>query len=138
MPITCYLLFQNLHLFVINSLLAKYLSPNIEILSFDMDIGCLGFFDSRIALIAFIPFGIFCSIMGSAGYVACLIFYSPLVVSNAYLVEPFLAQLLGYYLGFDNCPGILTVFGSAMTIVGIFFIERASRVNKSSIEKEKA
>ena len=96
-----------------------------------MNFGCLGFFDRRIALFAFIPFGIFCAIMGSAGYVACLKFYTPLVVSNAYLVEPFLAQLLGYYLGFDKCPGVLTVFGSVMTVVGIIFIERASQVKES-------
>jgi hypothetical protein len=91
MPIVSLVLFQNVHLFLINSFLAKYSNPNIQILSFDMDIGCLGFFDPRIAFIAFVPFGIFCSIMGSAGYVICLLFYSPLVVSNAYLIEPFIA-----------------------------------------------
>jgi drug/metabolite transporter (DMT)-like permease len=91
MPIVSLVLFQNIHLFFINSLLAKYSNPDIEIFSFDMNTGCLGFFDPRIAFIAFIPFGIFCSIMGSAGYVICLLFYSPLVVSNAYLIEPFIA-----------------------------------------------
>ena len=101
MPICSLVLFQNLHLFMINSALARYSNPKIEIFSFDMETGCMGFFDPRIAFIAFVPFGIFCSIMGSAGYVISLLFYSPLVVSNCYLVEPFIAQILGYVLGID-------------------------------------
>jgi hypothetical protein len=91
MPIISLVLFQNVHLFFINSFLAKYSNPSIEIFSLDMTTGCLGFFDPRIAFTAFVPFGIGCSIMGSAGYVVCLLFYSPLVVSNAYLIEPFIA-----------------------------------------------
>jgi hypothetical protein len=74
--------------------MAKLFSPpdiQIEYFSTDMYTGCLGFFDPRIALIAFIPFGILCSIMGSAGYTISLLFYSPLVVSNAFLIEPIVA-----------------------------------------------
>jgi drug/metabolite transporter (DMT)-like permease len=124
-------------LFAINSILAKNLSPKIEIFSFDMEKGCLGFFDPRIALFTFLPFGLLCAVMGSAGYVACLIYYSPLVVSNAYLVEPFIAQLLGFYLGFDNCPGPFTILGSILTIMGIVFIERATQVKSGKVEERK-
>ena len=56
-----------------------------------MNKGCLGFFDPDIALIAFIPFGLLCSVMGSAGYTISLLFFSPLVVSNAFLIEPVIA-----------------------------------------------
>ena len=92
-----------------------------------MNIGCLGFFDPRIALIAFITFGILCSVMGSAGYTISLLFYSPLVVSNAFLIEPLVAQLLGFYFGFDDFPGIMTFIGAIFTIAGLIFIDRASR-----------
>ena len=108
--------------------MAKLFSPSgttIDFFSTDMYNGCLGFFDPRIALIAFIPFGILCSVMGSAGYTICLLFYSPLVVANAYLIEPVIAQLLGFYFGFDDFPGILTFAGAAFTIAGIKFIDNA-------------
>ena len=130
LPIMSLVLFQNIHLWVINSTLAKILSPSgitIEYFSTDMNIGCLGFFDPRIALIAFIPFGILCSVMGSAGYTISLLFYSPLVVSNAFLIEPLVAQLLGFYFGFDDFPGIMTFIGAIFTITGLIFIDRASR-----------
>ena len=130
MPIVSLILFQNFHLFFINSMLAKLSNPDIELFSFDMNTGCLGFFDPRIAFIAFVPFGIFCSIMGSAGYVICLLFYSPLVVSNAFLIEPFVAQLLGFFLDIDNFPGLLTIFGAGITVLGIYFIDRASTLKE--------
>ena len=79
---------------MINSTMAKLFSPpdiQIDYFSTDMYTGCLGFFDPRIAFIAFIPFGILCSIMGSAGYTISLMFYSPVVVANAFLIEPVVA-----------------------------------------------
>lgn len=94
LPIMLLVLFQNVHLWFINSTLAKVMSSEdakIEYFSTDMNFGCLGFFDPRIALIAFIPFGLLCSVMGSAGYTISLLFYSPLVVSNAFLIEPIIA-----------------------------------------------
>ena len=57
--------------------------------------------------------------MGSAGYVLCLLFYSPLVVSNSYMLEPFIAQLLGYAIGLDKFPGIFTFIGAIITLYGI-------------------
>ena len=71
---------------------------------------------------AFVPYGIFCSFFGSAGYVLCLLFYSPVVTSNAYLLEPFIAQALGYYLGLDQMPGLMTFLGTLMAVVGIWFL----------------
>lgn len=110
--------------------MAKVFAPpdiHFEYFSTNMYTGCLGFFDKRIALIAFLPFGILCSIMGSAGYTISLMFYSPLVVSNAFLIEPIVAQLLGFYMGFDEFPGPLTFLGAFFTLLGLLFIDKASR-----------
>ena len=72
-------------------------------------------------------YSIFSSFFGSAGYILCLLFYSPLVTSNAYLLEPFFAQSLGYMLGLDSLPGIMTAVGTIFAIFGIAFIDRGSR-----------
>jgi len=72
-------------------------------------------------------YGILCSFFGSAGYVLTLIFFSPLVTSNAYLIEPFIAQLLGYSLGLDLMPGIMTLVGTLCALAGIVFIAQGDK-----------
>lgn len=88
LPIMSLLFFMNFHLFFINAVCAKYLtlSDNIEIFSFDKYTGCLGFFDPEIAFTAFVPYGILCGVMGSAGITLTLLFYPPIVVTNSYLL----------------------------------------------------
>ena len=95
----------------------------ILIFSLDKDIGCLGFFDPNIAFLAFVPFGILSSVMGSAGYVMSLVFYSPAVVTNSYLLEPFIAQMMGYYFHIDAKPGCMTVVGTVITLYGVYKID---------------
>ena len=136
MPIVSLLFFQNFHLFFINSLLAKYTNPNIEIFSFDMNTGCLGFFDPRIAFFAFVPFGLFASVLGNAGYTISLMYFVPQVVTNSMLAEPFVAQLLGYVLNIDFFPGALTIFGTIFTAIGVYLINKANMVEAEEAEKE--
>lgn len=91
-PICLLLLFYNLHIFIINSMLAKVTDSSVNIFSTDVNTGCLGFLNlANNNLFTLAMYGIFCSFFGSAGYVLCLLFYSPLVTSNAYLIEPFIA-----------------------------------------------
>ena len=133
LPIFSLILFMNIHLFFINALIAKASdSKNIQIFSIDPNIGCLGFLNPEIAFTAFVPFGILSSVCGSAGYVLCLIFYSPLVVTNAYLLEPIVAQLLGYLLNIDKIPGYMTFIGTAVTILGIILIDHTVRKKEKS------
>ena len=111
--------------------MAKFTSDpkdGVEMFSMDKDKGCLGFLDPEIMFVAFIPYGIFSSVMGSAGYVMCLLFFSPLVVSNAYLIEPLIAQILSYSLGIDDCPGPLTFLGGFVIVIGIMLIDKANRI----------
>jgi hypothetical protein len=91
MPICCLLLMMATHTWLINSLIAKFMDPMIQILSIDMNYGCIGFLNpgNNPRLIA--SYALLASFFGSAGYVLSLLFYSPLVTSNAFLVEPFFA-----------------------------------------------
>lgn len=130
LPIMSLIFVQNVHLWILNSLLAKFTSDpldGVQIFSMDKDRGCLGFLDPEIRFVAFIPYGIFSSVMGSAGYVMCLLFYSPLVVSNAYLIEPLIAQIMAYCLHIDDCPGLLTLLGGFVIVIGIMLIDKANR-----------
>jgi len=79
------------------------------------------------------------SFFGNAGYTLSLLFYSPLVVSNASLVEPLLAETLGFVLGLDALPGLLTLIGTVFAIYGIVQIERGSRERlENQDEKDRA
>lgn len=120
----CFLIFTlNLFCFLINALLAKLVFDfEVKIFSFDVHRGCLGFLNPEIALFTIFPYGILTALFGSAGYVLCLLFYSPMVAANAYLLEPFIAQALGYFLGLDALPGLLTLVGTIFAVSGIVFL----------------
>jgi hypothetical protein len=56
----------------------------------------------------------------SYGYV--LKFFSPVVLCTALLFDPFVSQTLGCIFGLDKSPGILTLMGSLITLVGIYYV----------------
>ena len=137
LPIFSLIFFMNLHVFLINALIAKAFDSEIKVFSLDPVIGCLGFFDKSCALVAFIPYGFLSSICGSAGYVLSLMFYSPVVVANAFLLEPICAQILGYFLKIDKMPGYMTFMGIVIALMGVVLIDYTTRKKeKARIENE--
>ena len=127
LPICLLIFIMNFHTFFINATIAKLNDPKIEIFSLDMETGCFGFLNVHNHALSILSYALFASFFGSAGYVLCLLFYSPLVTSNAYLVEPFFAQILGYMFGLDKLPGYLTGLGTLFAIFGIAFIDKGSK-----------
>jgi len=127
---------MNIHFFFMNSGLAKLNilgeGPPVEFFSMSANYGIFGFLNPECIFIAFIPYGILCSIMGSAGYIVCLLFFSPLVVSSSFLLEPLVAQVLGTLLGIDNSPGFFTINGTFMIIFGIFWIDKTMREKRAA------
>lgn len=135
----CFLIFiMNAHTFLFNAMIAKVQNPEeIKVLSVDVNYGCFGFLNFVDQ--AFLPlflYAVFASFFGSAGYTLTLLFFSPLVSSSAYLVEPLVAQSLGYAVGLDRMPGVLTLLGAILAIVGIFFIDRGSRERVKETDSE--
>ena len=49
-----------------------------------------------------------------------------MVTSNSYLIEPFIAQALGYTLGIDAMPGLLTLLGTILAIAGIMYLQKGN------------
>ncbi len=98
----------------------------------------MGFINSETWLFAFIPFGIPAAFLGSASYVLLLLFYSPVVVSNAFLLEPFFAQALGYAFGLDDIPGVATFIGTSFAVLGIWYLEKGNkeRIASEAIEND--
>lgn len=130
-PICTLIFIMNVHFLIINALLASLNilgdGPPFEFWSMNPKSGLFGFLNPECAFVAFVPYGIYCSIFGSAGYIVCLLFFSPLVVSSSFLLEPLVAQILGSYLGIDKTPGPLTIFGTLVIIFGISWIDKTMR-----------
>jgi drug/metabolite transporter (DMT)-like permease len=91
LPICTLVFFLNFHSWLINYLIAASYDDEVMLLSIDPKNGMLGFFHKDAALVAFIPYGILGSFFGGAGYVMSLLFYTPVVTSNAFLLEPFVS-----------------------------------------------
>ena len=52
--------------------------------------GGFGFVNPDEAFYGLVCYGLSCGFFGSAGYVVCLIFFSPVIVSASYLIEIFI------------------------------------------------
>jgi len=92
LPVFSLIFFYSVHLFILNSIVAKLLMPDqVQFFSTDKEYGIFGFANEEIAFDAFVYIGFFSTTLGASGYVLSLHFYSPLLVSNCYLLEPFIA-----------------------------------------------
>jgi len=122
LPIFTLIWLCNFSIFWLQCILGKLTDKQVEIFSLNEVYGCFGFLNPNIASFTFFAFGIPCCIFGSAGYVLCLLFYSPVITTNSYLLEPFMAQILGFSLGLDLLPGWLTFVGTIITLGGILML----------------
>lgn len=60
------------------------------------------------------------------GYTLALNYFPPHIVANAFVLEPFLSQILAIVSGQDEIPGILTFVGGAIAISAIIVIAKGS------------
>lgn len=98
-----------------------------DFFSLDVNWGGFGFLDSDEAFAAIVCYGLSCGFFGNAGYVICLLFFSPVIVSACFLLEPFLGQMIGYLMDIDHFPGWLTWIGTLLVLIGILLIQKADR-----------
>ena len=101
-----------------------------RLFSLDTHWGGFGFLDEGEAFAAIVCYGLSAGFFGNAGYVICLLFFSPVIVSACFLVEPFLSQMFGYWMDIDRFPGWLTWFGTFLVLIGILLIQKADRQRK--------
>jgi drug/metabolite transporter (DMT)-like permease len=86
---------------------------------------------SHQCLYIFLVVGFFTGAILYATWGIAMNYFTPLVISSAYLLEPFISQSLGCFLNIDKIPGIFTFLGATISLGGIFMI------TKGGIENEK-
>ena len=57
-----------------------------------------------------------------ATYGFVLKYFSPIVLCTAFLFEPFISQTIGCLMGLDKKPGYLTVIGTFITLLGLYYV----------------
>ncbi|KAG9402445.1 hypothetical protein AC1031_007058 [Aphanomyces cochlioides] len=94
-------------------------------LSADPMIGLFGWLDSTRLPLELYLVGV-CDFVGGMGYIRVLKYFEPIVVSIVMLMEPVLASLLGIAVGVSNMPGIMTLVGSFVVIIGTAMVIKSS------------
>lgn len=96
--------------------------PSSFTLDLNWDTGVLGFFSSPQCLYIILVIGFFTGASQYASLAIAQKYFTPLVISSAYLMEPIIAQTLGCMFEIDKIPGWLTVLGGLVTLAGILAI----------------
>ncbi|EQC37261.1 hypothetical protein SDRG_05485 [Saprolegnia diclina VS20] len=121
-----FMVFMWLHMCTVCLLLLPLLYATDAIsLSTDPNHGLFGWVDlTRLPLELYLV--TVCDFIGGMGYVRVLKYFEPIVVSIVMLLEPVLAVCLGIMVGVSNVPGLLTVLGSAIVILGTAMVIHSS------------
>lgn len=82
--------------------------------------GLFGWIAAENAFTCIFLYGFVATFWGSIGYLICINFFPPIVVMNAILVEPLIAQILGYVFGIDAFPSPFCVFGIGLIIFATY------------------
>ena len=126
---TFIMLFSNIILIVLG--LIVYGGSGGFTLNFDPHSGVFGFLGggTHLALYVIFVYGFFTGACNMGAYSMSCKYFSPLVIGTAVLFEPIGSQIIGCLLGLDKIPGALTFIGTAVTLVGLFFVAKGGQLN---------
>lgn len=97
--------------------------------------GLFGWFNSRLAFWTIFMNGFIATLLGTFGPILCLQFFSSIQCMNVFLLEPLIAQVLGFIFGIDSFPSVFTIAGCATVGYALFLIN--NKGSNSSAEQER-
>lgn len=105
--------------------------------SMDPTVGLFGWLSAaHIATEVYIV--VVCTLVGTLGYLSVMKYFDPIVVSVVMLMEPILASMLGVAAGVDRMPGLFTIVGSLLIILGTALVIVSNSSRTESIDATKA
>lgn len=87
-------------------------------------------------LINVVGYGGLNTFMGNTGYLLSMHFFSPIIVMNALLIEPFFAQTIGYYVGLDEFPSMYTIGGVCIVTISLFIYNQVKQAEQQQLDPE--
>lgn len=136
-PLVLLVLVQSFLCFWSCCMLTKIIEPQAVLFSVDPVWGCFGFLSGEDVINNLFVFGLSAGFFGNTGYVISLAFFSPAVISATFLLEPAIAQFLGWMTGVDHLPSYMTWIGTALVMLGIFLIQEADKSRRAQEDKSK-
>ena len=121
-PLVLLVLLQSFLCFWSCCVITSAIEDEVQIFSTDPVWGCFGFLSNEDWLDTFVIFGLSAGFFGNTGYVISLQFFSPAVISATFLLEPTIAQFLGWLTEIDEFPSYMTWLGTAFVMTGIYLI----------------
>jgi drug/metabolite transporter (DMT)-like permease len=68
--------------------------------------------------------------MGSGSYTFMLIIATPILTGNLKLLEPLFGSIMNFILGFGNFPSPLSILGSIIVGVGIYYLTKGYEIQE--------
>lgn len=82
--------------------------------------GLFGFLGADNVFFCVFFYGFIGTFFGSIGYLICINFFPPLVLMNAILAEPIIAQILAFLCGIDAFPSFFTLLGITLITMATY------------------
>ena len=135
-PIFTLLTLQSIVVCATFPILLTFMYDDYEFFSNDKMMGGFGFMHPDEAVYGVICFGLSAGFFAMAGWVLCLLFFSPVVITGTFLFEIFISQFLGFMLNIDKLPSWLTWVGTVVVIIGVLLLSKADRQRKADMDKK--
>lgn len=102
----------------------------------DRETGLFGWTHSDNWFISVVGYGGLNTFMGNIGYLLSMHFFSPIIVMNALLIEPFFAQSIGYYVGLDEFPSAYTIGGVSIVTISLYLYNQVKQAEQEQLDPE--
>lgn len=104
-------------------------------MSFHPDVGIFGWINPELDRLPLELYSaIICNVVGTAGYIAIMKYFDPVVVSMVMLMEPIVASFMGAAVGVSSLPGWITWAGDAVVVLGSVMVISSGAKKTESID----
>jgi len=100
--------------------------------------GAFGFLNPKNIIICVFGLGILVTYGTAMTFYYAIRFLSPLLISITYLVQPMLAQIFCNVCGIEVFPGMFTIIGGFIVLIGLFLVVKAEDNSRSEENQEKS
>jgi len=112
----------------------KFAGQPVE-MSFHPNVGLFGWMNPELDRLPLELYSaIVCNVVGTAGYIAIMKYFDPVVVSMVMLMEPIVASFMGAAVGVSSLPGWITWAGDAVVVLGSAMVISSGAKKTESID----
>lgn len=108
----------------------------VDFLSLDPEVGVFGWLSSEYLILSLFLIIPIAGVLGGGSYIYLLDYFTPTVIGNIFLLEPFLSQMLSCLLGQDLPPSPMTYLGGIGILIGLFIIVQGNSKTEQAYQED--